>query len=617
MKRLKNTLAYLEQVRQHMARLPSIDPNTRTLLITGYPNVGKSSFMNKVTRANVDVQPYAFTTKSLFVGHMDYKYLRWQVIDTPGILDHPLEDRNCFTLDHEVLTELGFMSLARVKEHLTQHGVLSIACPDGDGALAFHTITMEDVTEAVSENFVELSQHKDISLLVTGNHRMWVKLGEAQGETHQWRYDASSAKHPHFEIRSAKTIVEYGSESETNLVQLECSAGKVAAPEGPLECATVLGLTTDDQIDAFVELYGYWLRDGSLDTDVQKISFSPRKMQDQAYLESLLSRTGLPRLSSSAHGAHGWSRTEDVADDNLCCFLISSSKWWVYFYSKYENKPRVMEEDAPREASTADGAKWFWNWVLKGLGASRLRLMVRGLCVADGSGCDTTTITPGFAKEGSDLVKPDAHIHTSCERFRDELITVLCAAGYTTHFVLDREVTRCNRSWVVYFSDDLMAMRPKLTISTAVKEVKLEAQPVWCVTVPTERQLIVVRRVLERDQDGGVTSASRPVVMGNTIEMQSITALAHLRACILYFMDLSEQCGYSVQQQVSLFHNIKPLFTSKPLLLVLNKSDLVRLADSSTEVKKLVQSILDEGATMIEASNMNEEGIMEVKQTVI
>jgi nucleolar GTP-binding protein len=47
-----------------------------------------------VTRADVDVQPYAFTTKSLFVGHMDYRYLRWQVIDTPGILDRPLEERN-------------------------------------------------------------------------------------------------------------------------------------------------------------------------------------------------------------------------------------------------------------------------------------------------------------------------------------------------------------------------------------------------------------------------------------------------------------------------------------------------------------------------------------------
>ena len=42
----------------------------------------------------MDVQPYAFTTKSLFIGHMDYKYLRWQVIDTPGILDRPLEERN-------------------------------------------------------------------------------------------------------------------------------------------------------------------------------------------------------------------------------------------------------------------------------------------------------------------------------------------------------------------------------------------------------------------------------------------------------------------------------------------------------------------------------------------
>jgi len=72
-KRQKDPLAYLEQVRQHLARLPSIEFNTRTLILAGYPNVGKSSFLNKITRADVDVQPYAFTTKSLFVGHMDYK----------------------------------------------------------------------------------------------------------------------------------------------------------------------------------------------------------------------------------------------------------------------------------------------------------------------------------------------------------------------------------------------------------------------------------------------------------------------------------------------------------------------------------------------------------------
>ena len=47
--------------------------------LAGFPNVGKSSFINKITRADVEVQPYAFTTKSLYVGHTDYKYLRWQV----------------------------------------------------------------------------------------------------------------------------------------------------------------------------------------------------------------------------------------------------------------------------------------------------------------------------------------------------------------------------------------------------------------------------------------------------------------------------------------------------------------------------------------------------------
>jgi nucleolar GTP-binding protein len=62
LKKLKSSLSYLEEVRKHMARLPQIDPNSRTLIITGYPNVGKSSFMNNVTNANVDVQSYAFTT---------------------------------------------------------------------------------------------------------------------------------------------------------------------------------------------------------------------------------------------------------------------------------------------------------------------------------------------------------------------------------------------------------------------------------------------------------------------------------------------------------------------------------------------------------------------------
>lgn len=150
LKRQKSSFDYLEQVRQHLSRLPTIDPATRsvieacyssvlcwwqiiafrTLILCGFPNVGKSSFINKVTRADVEVQPYAFTTKALYVGHLDYKFLRWQVrplrisslpfpfsfeygfqvIDTPGILDQPLEERN--TIEMQAVTALAHLKAA-------------------------------------------------------------------------------------------------------------------------------------------------------------------------------------------------------------------------------------------------------------------------------------------------------------------------------------------------------------------------------------------------------------------------------------------------------------------------------------------------------------------------
>ncbi|KAH8742002.1 hypothetical protein FG386_002377 [Cryptosporidium ryanae] len=105
LKKLQAPLEYLEEVRQHIGRLPSINPTTRTLIVCGYPNVGKSSFINCISHANVEVEPYAFTTKSLYVGHFDYNYARWQVIDTPGILDRPLDERN--TIEMTAITALA------------------------------------------------------------------------------------------------------------------------------------------------------------------------------------------------------------------------------------------------------------------------------------------------------------------------------------------------------------------------------------------------------------------------------------------------------------------------------------------------------------------------------
>jgi len=80
----------------------------------------------------------------------------------------------------------------------------------------------------------------------------------------------------------------------------------------------------------------------------------------------------------------------------------------------------------------------------------------------------------------------------------------------------------------------------------------------------------------------------------NTIEMQSITALAHLNACILFFIDISETCGYSIELQISLFKNIKPLFAGKPLVLVLSKIDLLPYSSLDKESKTKIEEVAKE-----------------------
>lgn len=107
LKKLSSSLNYLEEVRKHLARLPSINPFERTLLVTGFPNVGKSSFVNSITKANLDVQPFPFTTQNLFIGHTDYNSVRWQVIDTPGVLDKPLQSRT--TIEMQAITALAHL----------------------------------------------------------------------------------------------------------------------------------------------------------------------------------------------------------------------------------------------------------------------------------------------------------------------------------------------------------------------------------------------------------------------------------------------------------------------------------------------------------------------------
>ena len=99
--------------------------------------------------------------------------------------------------------------------------------------------------------------------------------------------------------------------------------------------------------------------------------------------------------------------------------------------------------------------------------------------------------------------------------------------------------------------------------------------------------------------------------------MQAITALAHLRAAVLYVTDPSEQCGHSIEEQINLFNNIKPLFANKPLLFVFNKTDIIRLEDLPEEKRAAYEEVIsDPNIKVLEMSTVTEEGVMSVKEEV-
>jgi len=74
--------------------LPDIRPDEPAIVIAGYPNVGKSSFVNRVTRASNQIAEYPFTTKGVQIGHFERDHVRYQIVDTPGLLDRPEDERN-------------------------------------------------------------------------------------------------------------------------------------------------------------------------------------------------------------------------------------------------------------------------------------------------------------------------------------------------------------------------------------------------------------------------------------------------------------------------------------------------------------------------------------------
>ncbi|MCL7411386.1 MAG: NOG1 family protein [Methanosarcinaceae archaeon] len=105
-KSISKNLIMLNDARNILRKLPSVDDEP-TIVVAGYPNVGKSSFVSAITGANPEVAAYPFTTKGVTIGHFIRDHDRYQVLDTPGLLDRPMADRNDIEL--QAITALKYL----------------------------------------------------------------------------------------------------------------------------------------------------------------------------------------------------------------------------------------------------------------------------------------------------------------------------------------------------------------------------------------------------------------------------------------------------------------------------------------------------------------------------
>ncbi|WP_092691416.1 NOG1 family protein [Halorientalis regularis] len=167
-------LEAVNEARNTLRELPDIRPDEPTIVVAGYPNVGKSSFVNRVTNARNETASYPFTTTEIRVGHIERDHIRYQLVDTPGLLDRPPEDRN--EIESQAVSAL---------EHLANAVLMMV---DASGECGYPLDVQLELRDALAARFADVPvltvcNKSDRSTDVEADLYMSVTEGENVQET--------------------------------------------------------------------------------------------------------------------------------------------------------------------------------------------------------------------------------------------------------------------------------------------------------------------------------------------------------------------------------------------------------------------------------------------------
>lgn len=140
--KIEKDLDFLDFAKTSLRNMPTIDFDATTIVIAGFPNVGKSTLLRQLSGADPQVANYPFTTKGIQIGHTERHWKSIQFIDTPGLLDRPVLEMNDIEMNAIVALE-----------HLAD-AILFIF--DGSETCGFHLESQYNLLKQIEKIFDEI-----------------------------------------------------------------------------------------------------------------------------------------------------------------------------------------------------------------------------------------------------------------------------------------------------------------------------------------------------------------------------------------------------------------------------------------------------------------------------
>ncbi len=92
---IDDRLSFLANASEKLKEVPQVEGDY-TVVVAGFPNVGKSMFISTISNARTKVEPYPFTTTELIVGHRQIAGRSVAFIDCPGLTERALATLNIY-----------------------------------------------------------------------------------------------------------------------------------------------------------------------------------------------------------------------------------------------------------------------------------------------------------------------------------------------------------------------------------------------------------------------------------------------------------------------------------------------------------------------------------------